>query len=423
MKTKLFIIATIVLFCGQNLLYCQNGWKYLSGLSDQYLWKVYAQTPDTVYVAGLSSYSNGQGLIAKSTDGGSNWAKTVIATNNLLTDITFYNKSIGFTIGKKGVILKTTNSGTDWQLKTSGTTHNLNAIALSRLNNIWAVGDSGVVIHSADEGETWQKVNLQLTTNLNDIAFKKDTGYIAGNSGLLYKTINAGILWNKEIISNTILDPVQDCKSLSMTEHNIYILCGYDYGMGYNMISKKNSTTWQSNVSMSTSFAFVNDSVGYSVYEDITTGSSGYIFRVFNTLNSGKSWSVVYDNVVNGMETQHSDICIVNDTVKYIVSGGAILKSTPSTLITALNEELTYKNIGITIFQSLSQDALIVKSNSQQVALVELFNVSGNKVLCKKTDAKLTETSVDISHFPLGVYLAKVTFNDKTQTVYKWIKQ
>ena len=423
MKTKLFIIATIVLFCGQNLLYCQNGWKYLSGLSDQYLWKVYAQSPDTVYIAGASSSYNGQGLIAKSTDGGANWTKTVIATNNLLKDITFYNKSIGFTIGEKGVILKTTNSGTSWQVKTSGTTQNLNALALAGLNNIWAVGDSGVVFHSADEGESWQKVDLQLTTKLNDIAFKKDTGYIAGNRGLLYKTINAGTIWNKELISNAILDPFQDCKSLSMTEHNIYILCGYDYDMGYNLISKKNSTTWQSNVSISTSFAFVNDSVGYSVYEDISTGSSGYFFRVFNTLNSGKSWSVVYDNAVNGMNTQHSDICIVNDTVKYIVSGGAILKSTPSTLITALNEELTDKNIGITIFQSLSQDALIVKSNSQPFSLVELFNVPGNKVLCKKMDTKLTETTIDISHFPVGVYLAKVTFENKTQTVFKWIKQ
>ena len=423
MKTKLFIIATIVLLYGQNLLYSQNGWKYLSGLNDKYLWKVYAQTPDTVYIAGLSSYSNGQGLIAKSTDGGANWTKTVIATNNLLKDITFYNKSIGFTIGDKGVILKTTNSGTDWQLKTSGTTQNLNAIALAGLSNIWAVGDSGVVIHSVDEGETWQKVDLQLTSNLNDIAFKKDTGYIAGNSGLVYKTINTGAIWTKELIPNTILDPFYDCKSLCLTEHNIYILSGWDSGLGYNQVSKKNSTTWQSDFNQSTSFAFANDSVGYSVYQGITTGSSGYIFRILNTINSGKSWSFVYDNAVNGMDTQHSDICIVNDTVKYIVTGGAILKSTPSTLITALNEELTDKNIGITIFQSLSQDALIVKSNLQPVSLVELFNVSGNKVLCKKMDTKLTETIVDISHFPVGVYLAKVTLNDKTQTVYKWIKQ
>ena len=208
-----------------------------------------------------------------------------------------------------------------------------------------------------------------------------------------------------------------------MTEHNIYILSGWDSGLGYNQVSKKNSTTWQSDFNQSTSFAFANDSVGYSVYQGITTGSSGYIFRILNTINSGKSWSFVYDNAVNGMDTQHSDICIVNDTVKYIVTGGAILKSTPSTLITALNEELTDKNIGITIFQSLSQDALIVKSNLQPVSLVELFNVSGNKVLCKKMDTKLTETIVDISHFPVGVYLAKVTLNDKTQTVYKWIKQ
>jgi len=420
MKTKLLIIATILLLCGQNLLYSQNGWQYLGGLNDQYLWKVYAQNPDTVYITGASSY-NGQGLIAKSTDGGANWTKTYTATNNLLKDITFYNKSIGFTIGEKGIILKTTNGGINWQLKTSGTIQNLNAITLAGLSNIWAVGDSGVVIHSVDEGETWQKVDLQLTPNLNDIAFKKDTGYIAGNSGLVYKTINTGAIWTKELIPNTILDPFYDCKSLCLTEHNIYILSGWEYGLGYYQVSKKNSTTWQSDFNQSTSFTFVNDNVGYSVYQDITTGSSGYIFRILNTINSGKSWSVVYDNAVNGMNTQHSDICIVSDTVKYIVCGGAVLKSTPSTPITALNEK--YIDKGIIVFQSLSQDELIVKSNSQPISSIELFNISGNKVSNIKTVYKLNETTIDISRFPVGVYLAKVTLDDKTQTVLKWIKQ
>ena len=265
MKTKLFIIATIVLLCGQNFLYSQEGWQYLDGLSDQYLWKVYAQSPDTVYISGASS-STGQGMIAKSTNGGINWAKTFTTTNNVLKDIVFYNKNIGFTIGEKGILLKTTNGGIDWQLKTSGTIQNLNAIALAGLNNIWAVGDGGVVIHSTDDGETWQIRDFGLTSNLNDIAFKKDTGYIAGNSGLLYKTINAGNVWIKEVISNTILNPSQSCKSLSLTEHNIYILCGSDYGYGFNIVSNKNSTTWQSNFNQTSGFTFVNDSVGYSIY-------------------------------------------------------------------------------------------------------------------------------------------------------------
>ena len=151
MKTKLLLIATIVLLCGQNFLYSQETWQYLDGLNDQYLWKVYAQSPDTVYITGASSRYDGQGMIAKSTNGGINWIKTFTTTNNLLKDIAFYDKNTGFVIGEKGVILKTTNGGADWTLKTSGTTQNLNAIALTGLNNIWAVGDTGIVMNSIDE--------------------------------------------------------------------------------------------------------------------------------------------------------------------------------------------------------------------------------------------------------------------------------
>jgi len=429
MKTRLFIIATILLFCGQNNLHSQEAWQYLGGLSDQYLWKVYAQSPDTVYITGAKGSSEGQGMIAKSTNGGLDWTKTFTPTNNVLKDIVFYNKNIGFTIGENGIILKTTNGGTDWQLKTSGTIQNLNAIALTGLNNIWSVGDSGVVIHSADVGETWQKVDLQLTVNLNDIAFKKETGYMVGDNGLIYKTLNAGVIWNKEIIPNAILtspystNSFQDCYSLSLTEHNIYILCGNEFGLGYNLVSKEHSTTWQSNFcGLSTSFAFVNDSVGYSVDMDIATGSGTDVF-IYNTNNSGIIWSRVFvdwsDNF--SVDPYHSDICIVSDTVKYVVCGGTILKRTPS-ITTALKETTIIKEL--VVFQNpTQQNELFVKSNSQPIAVVELFNVSGKKVSTKRTDAKLTETTIDISHFPVGVYVAKITFDDKTQTVCKWIKQ
>ncbi len=420
MKPKLLLIATIVLLCGQNFLYSQETWQYLDGLNDQYLWKVYAQSPDTVYITGASSRYDGQGMIAKSTNGGINWIKTFTTTNNLLKDIAFYDKNTGFVIGEKGVILKTTNGGADWTLKTSGTTQNLNAIALTGLNNIWVVGDGGVVIHSIDEGETWQKLDLQLTTKLNDIAFKKDTGYIAGNSGLLYKTLNAGTIWNKEVISNTILNPSQDCMSLSMTENNIYILCGFDYSYGYDLLSKSISTDWLSHSCMSNSITFINDNVGYSIYEDITTGGSGTSLKIFKTTNSGELWSEVYENWTSSIDIHHSDIYIINDTVKYIVSGSAILKSTPSTPITAIKESLYDKPF--VIFQNPLKSELTVKSNLQPILEIELYNSSGNKVSMKRMNSQATEIMIDISKLPIGVYLLQITLANNIQHVYKCIK-
>jgi len=375
---------------------------------------VYAQSPDTVYITGASS-STGQGMIAKSTNGGINWTKTFTTTNNVLKDIVFYNKNIGFTIGEKGILLKTTNGGIDWQLKTSGTTQNLNAIALTGLNNIWAVGDGGLVIHSTDDGETWQIWDLGLTSNLNDITFLNDSGYIVGSSSVIYKTINKGSVWAKEVIDNIEL-PYNN-HQVSLTDHFVRI-----FGDQTTILQKENSSIWERKVSLylTNGFAFIKDNIGYGTYAGIPTGSGTTNFKIFKTTNSGESWSDVYESWISSVDIYHSDISVVNDTVRYIVSGGAIFKSTPSTPITALNESLSDK--AFVVFQNPLKNELTVKSNLQPILEIDLFNSSGKKVSMKRMNSKATETVVDISKLPIGVYLLKITLANNIQHVYKCIK-
>ena len=120
------------------------------------------------------------------------------------------------------------------------------------------------------------------------------------------------------------------------------------------------------------------------------------------------------------MDNQHSDICIVNDTAKYVVSGSVILKSTPSTPITALKESLSDKTF--VVFQNPLKNELAVKSNLQPILEIVLYNSSGNKVSMKRMNSKATETMIDISKLPIGVYLLKITLADNVQHVYKCIK-
>ncbi len=417
MKTKLLLIATIVLLCGQNFLYSQETWQYLDGLNDQYLWKVYAQSPDTVYITGASSRYDGQGMIAKSTNGGINWIKTFTTTNNLLKDIAFYDKNTGFVIGEKGVILKTTNGGADWTLKTSGTTQNLNAIALTGLNNIWAVGDTGIVMNSIDEGETWQAKDFETTDNFNDIIFSGNEGYIVGSNASFYKTINASVIWNKEAInlSGTLY-------KIQKTGNNMYLLVG-DNDYPRILFEKQNTESWNSYYGELNGFHMINDTLGYSSNSVLlTNGGENVIY--FNKLrkNDGGYFPEIsiYRSWTSSLDINHSDISVANDTMIYVISGSVLLKSSPD-MTTEIKETVINKNL--VVFQNSTQlSELILKSYSQPIALVELFNVSGNMVSNKKTDDKLTKTTIDISLFPVGVYLTKVTFNDKTQTVCKWIK-
>ncbi len=413
MKTKLFIIAIIVLLCGQNFLYSQECWQYLDGLSDQYLWKVYAQSPDTVYITGASSKYNGQGMIAKSTNGGINWIKTYPATNNLLKDIAFYDKNIGFVVGKNGVVLKTTNGGIDWQLKTTGTTQNLNAISLTGINNIWAVGDGGVVIQSTDEGVTWQVKNFSITDNFNDIIFSGSEGYIVGDNGSFWKTMDYGITWNNE--NTNISDKMY---TIQKTGNNMYLLVG-DNVYPRVLLEKQNTGNWNSYYGELNGFYMINDTLGYiSNSVLLTNGGENVIF--FNKLGKNTySPPSIYRSWILSLDINHSDMSVANDTMIYVISGSVLLKSSPN-MTTNLKE--TIINNGLVVFESPSKNELTVKSNLQPISVLELFNSSGNKVSMKRMNSKVTETMIDISKLPIGVYLLKVTLANNIQHVHKCIK-
>ena len=69
------------------------------------------------------------------------------------------------------------------------------------MDKIWAVGNSGTVLNSSDGGETWQQKDFSTSVNLNDVKFYGSEGYIVGNNTSFYKTIDAGIIWNKEFVN------------------------------------------------------------------------------------------------------------------------------------------------------------------------------------------------------------------------------
>lgn len=420
---KLTLLICILLY-GQNYVNGQEIWQHLSGLSDQYLWKVYATSLDTVFVTGSTSSFGGLGMIAKSTDGGYNWTKTYTESNNLLKEIAFYNKNIGFVVGEKGIILKTTNGGVDWNLKTSNTQQNLNAIALVDLNNIWAVGDNGLIIHSTDEGENWQIVDLQITSNLNDIAFRNEMGFITGNNRQLYKTINSGIAWENEIVNIAGSETPLNYYSLSMPINNSRIfLSGGDRSGSINSILHKEPTTswsYESAPSIS-SYTFINDSIGYSAFCGILTNGGENVINVYKTNGKEFNWNYVKEfyswNTM--IDTYHSDFSTVNDTIIYIVTGNVILKHFP-TITTEIEKNYTGKR-----YLSVHKIENRIGISTAQLTFnsIEIVDTFGKKIFSKNFHEKISEEYVNISNYSTGVYLVKVTFDNKTAETVKIIKE
>jgi outer membrane protein assembly factor BamB/photosystem II stability/assembly factor-like uncharacterized protein len=182
------------------------------------------------------------GEILKTVDGGVSWTPQNSGTTAYLYSIVFVDASTGWVCGDSGTILKTVDGGASWSPQSSGTSYSLRDLFFLDANNGWAVGYYGTVRKTVDGGVSWTTVSISvgschlyavkwtdaqhgwivggsemgyfddatvsLTTDggsnwvnwgntiravLYDVDFlDQNTGYVAGDHGALYKTVNGG---------------------------------------------------------------------------------------------------------------------------------------------------------------------------------------------------------------------------------------
>ena len=128
---------------------------------------------NTGYIS--ASVWNGQGAIAKTTNGGSNWSSTLFT--NPLWDVDFPisgASQIGYAVGSEGTILKTYDAGSNWFQKQSGTTLKLNKVHFLDLDFGFAVGENGTILKTKTGGEPVTNVD---ESTLTIIEFRLEQNY------------------------------------------------------------------------------------------------------------------------------------------------------------------------------------------------------------------------------------------------------
>jgi len=133
------------------------------------------------------------GTILYSSDAAT-WSAQTSPVSTNLNSVFNITGSIVIACGNSGVIIRTLNSGSTWLTKVSDTTVNLNSIFFVDSNVGWAVGNGGIITKSLDGGSTWDSTVLNSSFDLKSIYFTDTTGFIAGSSGALYRTLD-GINW------------------------------------------------------------------------------------------------------------------------------------------------------------------------------------------------------------------------------------
>ncbi len=220
---------------------------------------------------------------------GTQWIK--ISTNN------FYFKDLYFTTADTGYavtngVYKTTDGGNSWQLISQPIAHILQSVYFT---DKYAVGNDGIVFKTTD-GNNWT-FNWIYGTQLKSVFFiNTDTGFVVGDAGKIYKTVNGGGNWALQSSGTT-----QNLKSIFFTTTDI----GYAVGENGTYLKTLNGgTTWISETVIG-SFDVLND----VYFSDVNNGfivGSGSVF--LKTTNGGNNWAQLSPNWFEGKSIYFSDV-------------------------------------------------------------------------------------------------------------------
>ncbi|MCL1934719.1 MAG: YCF48-related protein [Candidatus Azobacteroides sp.] len=91
----------------------------------------------------------------------------------------------------------------EWEYVCSLTGEGLCRVCTQGSDTVYVVGENGLIAKSVDKGITWDKKYFSGKVTLNDIIFcNHNIGFIVGNNGAILKTQDAGASW-EQMISGT----------------------------------------------------------------------------------------------------------------------------------------------------------------------------------------------------------------------------
>jgi photosystem II stability/assembly factor-like uncharacterized protein len=152
---------------------------------------------DVTFIDSLAGwFSNSNGDIFKTSDGGINWLLNS-HNNSYLSYIHFVNDSIGFGAGYK-VIVKTTDGGENWFTLSVPENNGLVSFFFADESKGWMGGSGGKLFFTSDGGNSWDFQDILSTQTIQSLFFINDNGWAGGDSGHVFQTFDGGISWVRE---------------------------------------------------------------------------------------------------------------------------------------------------------------------------------------------------------------------------------
>ncbi len=273
---------------------------------------------DIQFINRYTGWACGDGLILKTTNGGSNWIEqSHPAMDKLLLGIHPVNNNVVYCVGYFETILKTTDGGSNWiALRNNPGNEGPSELAVFFINENtgWITRQDGGgfynVLKTTNGGVTFDSIYV-FHGYLNDIYFKDaNTGLICGDGATVIKTTNGGINWVDTPIPHGGF--IGNFLRISVVENRFCWVI----------------TEGLKKVYHSTDFGNSWDSLGYVTGADIIyccgfssrqIGWAGGSDGKFKTINGGINW---IRDTVNMTNAFISSFWFYNDSIGWAVGGG-----------------------------------------------------------------------------------------------------
>lgn len=200
---KIFAII-LLLLCFQT---AEAGWTKQNSGTFAWLHSIYFLNENKGWIVGS------QGTFLSTDDNGNSWKQSRRFTEDRIRDVYFADERNGWVLCERNIfnlgaaspsyLMKTSNGGESWEKVEFGEGRDRVArMFFTKSGYGYAVGESGVFFSMQDDKKTWKKTPIPSRYLLLDGNFTDDLhGAIVGGGRTILFTEDAGLTWNKAIVS------------------------------------------------------------------------------------------------------------------------------------------------------------------------------------------------------------------------------
>jgi photosystem II stability/assembly factor-like uncharacterized protein len=328
------------------------------------------------------------------------WEQLNSGINTNLMALYFLSDDVGWVVGDNGVIIKTTNGGTTWNQQTSNTNLDLLSVYFRDELHGWIGGTGGLLLATTDGGEEWNSSTIALSNEkVYSVEFiDENTGYAIvgyvdyyGNYyGYILKTSDGGNSWiSKFSIYGDALMNV-----FTHGDHAWAIGTGVEahttnYGEYWNLIYTPDDQ-WLFDV------YFCNDLIGYAV------GGNDNTEIIIKTTNGGSFWYISkethpYARLMGVYFTDVNRGWAVgwNRRILFTTDGGSNWIPQNSPVSNNLRKvQFTARNIGYIV----GDGGVILKYSSPPITVLD---PNGGEIISAGSDYYIEWNSVDVADVKL----------------------